>query len=207
MAGSLSEADVLADLKRSLHDAAMAFDAAADADFKRALAAALVAMEKKRPRTLLGTLAIAANAERVAITQTDFAAYKTHVWGTRPPKPWQCGYPGALPRIQAVQEGPGWALMFDPPPTAAHVAAYGTDFKFWYYGRHALAVLETDTGTLAPADRPLLLLRAQAELMRELSLRNVNKPVALRDGMSGTPRNSTPAALYQALLREFEEAA
>jgi len=30
--------------------------------------------------------------------------------------------------------------------------------------------------------------------------------VQLRDGLSGTPRNSTPAALYQTLLAEFLEA-
>jgi hypothetical protein len=203
--GGMGETDVVEDLKRSLHDAASAFNAAADADFKRHLAVALVAMQCKRPRTLLGAVPISAGEARFAFSLPNFAQYKTHVWGTRPPRPWLPDYPGALPRICAVQEGNGWALMFDPPPTAQHIATYGSTFKFWYFGTHALGLDAADT-TLAAADRPLLLLRAQAEAMRELSMRNMNKPVQLRDGLSGTPRNSTPAAMYQTLLNEFEAA-
>lgn len=205
MAGTLTEADVIADLKRSVHDAAGPFDAAGDADWRRFLTLALVAMQAKRPRTLLGQVTIAADEERFAVPHADFAMYKTHVWGARPLNPWEPCYPGALPRVTAVHDATGWGLMFDPPPTQAHINAYGSAFKFWYFGTHALAT-ESTPSTLSLQDRPLLLLRAQVEVMRELSMRNVNKPVALRDGFSGTPRNSTPAALYRELLREFEEA-
>lgn len=201
----MSQADVLADLQASLGDAGRAFNAAADADWLRFLAVALVAMQAKRPRTLLGVVTISAGEPRFAIALADFAQYKTHVWGSRAPRPWDPSYPGALPRISAVNEGGSWALAFDPPPTATHVAVYGSAFKFWYFGTHSLGATEGDA-TLAPADRPLLLLRAQAEAMRELSMRNVNKPVTVRDGFSGTPRNSTPAALFQVLLQEFEAA-
>ncbi len=206
MPGTLSEPDVLEDLKRSLNDAGGAFNKAGDADWRRFIATALVAMQSKRPRTLLGTVTLTAEEVRYPLAQPEFAAYKTHVWGARALKPWLPAYPGALPRVAAVQEGSGaWALMFDPAPTAGHISAYGAAFKFWYYGKHALA-LDDAASTLAPGDRPLLLLRAQAEAMRELSMRNVNKPVQLRDGFSGTPRNSTPAALFQVLLTEFEAA-
>jgi hypothetical protein len=204
--GSLSQADVVEDLKRSLHDAASAFSAAADADFRRHIAVALVAMQAKRPRTLLGSVSITAGEPRFALQVADFVQYKTHVWGSRPPRPWLPSYPGALPRVCAVQEGDGWALMFDPPPSAQHVATYGADFRFWYFGTHRLGLTDPAESTLAAADRPLLLLRAQAEAMRELSMRNINKGVQLRDGLSGTPRNSTPAALFQVLLAEFEAA-
>lgn len=205
MPGTMSQPDLVADLKRSLHDSGDFFNAAADADWKRVLAIAALAMQNKRPRTLLGSVTLTAGEVRVPITQTDFFAYKTHVWGTTPPKPWEPCYPGALPRVAAVQEGDGWALMFDPAPTAMHLATYGSTFRFWYFGTHALADDAAQT-TLTAADRPLLLLRAQAELMRELSMRNVNKPVQVRDGITGTPRNSTPAALWQALLKEWEDA-
>ena len=199
------EADVVADLKRSLHDAGNAFDKPNDADWKRLLGVALTAMQAKRPRTLLGTLTITADEVRYALTASDFAQYKTHIWGSRPPKPWDPYYPGALPRVQAVHDVAGWALMFDPAPAAEHIAAYGSTFKFWYFGTHVLGAEAADT-TLAEADRSLLILRAQAEAMRELSMRNINKPVQLRDGFSGQPRNSTPAALYRELLREWEMA-
>lgn len=207
MAGSMSEADVLADLQLSLGDAGKSvFVAAAEGDFRRFLKVALVAMQAKRPRTLLGQVTIAADEARFPIVLADFAQYKTHVWGSRAPRPWDPSYPGALPRVGAAHDSAGWAIVFDPPPTAAHIATYGSAFKFWYFGTHSLGLDSEAESTLAPADRPLLLLRAQAEAMREMSMRNVNKPVSLRDGFSGTPRNSTPAALFQVLLQEFEAA-
>jgi len=205
MAGSMSEADLIADLQRSLHDAASVFNAPADADWKRMLATALTAMQAKRPRTLLGQVSLVADEPVYPVPASDFAVYKTHVWGARPPKPWAQGYPGALPRVSAVQSGGAWQLVFDPAPTWAHINAHGSAFKFWYFGRHSVGATAGDA-TLADADRPLLLLRAQAEAMRELSMRNINKPTQLRDGYSGTPRNSTPAALYRELLAEWEAA-
>jgi len=205
VAGTMSQDDLIADLQRSLHDAASVFNAAADADWKRLLAIALTAMQGKRPRTLLGQVTLSADEPLYAVPGSDFAAYKTHVWGGRPPKPWTEAYPGALPRVAAVQNGSAWQLVFDPAPTWAHINAYGSDFKFWYFGKHTVGATAGDS-TLADADRPLLLLRAQAEAMRELTMRNINKPTQLRDGLSGTPRNSTPAALYRELLAEWEDA-
>lgn len=205
MAGSMSQADLVADLKRSLHDAASVFEDApeADADFKRFLQVAFTGMQAKRPRTLLGTVQLQADVDLYPIALTDFAQYKTHQWGSRVIRPWLPCHPGALPRISAVNEGGTWALVFDPAPTSQHLDAYGSTFRFWYYGTHSA---DGSGSTLAEADRPLLLLRAQAEAMRELAMRNINKPVQLRDGISGAPRNSTPAALYRELLAEWEAA-
>ena len=87
MPGTMSQADIIADLRRSLGDAASAFDAVRDDDFKRHLAVALTGMQAKRPRTLLGSITISADEVRYAISEADFAQYKTHVWGTRPLKP------------------------------------------------------------------------------------------------------------------------
>jgi hypothetical protein len=205
MAGSLSETDLIEDLKRSLNDSAGVFNTAGDADWRRVLAVALVAMQAKRPRTLLGQVTLQAGEVRYPITQPDFAQYKTHLWGVPQMQAWEPGFPGAIPRVTAAYEGQAWALNFDAPPTRAHLCAYGSAFKFWYFGTHVLGADNT-TSTIAVGDRPLLLLRAQAELMRELSMRGVNKSVSLRDGYSGTPRNSTSAAMFQALLLEFERA-
>ena len=205
MSGGMGLRDLAEDLKRSLHDAAGLFNAAGDADFERFLRLAAVPMQDKRPRTKLGQVTIAADEPRVPLALDDFHRYKTHVWGSRAPQPWDPAYPGALPRISAVNEGSAWALVFDPPPTARHIATYGSTCRFWYFAVHHIDV-EAALTTLAPADRPLLLLRAQAEAMRELTMRHVHKPVSLRDGYSGAPRNSTPAALYEALMAEWKAA-
>ena len=205
MAGSMSSADLVSDLKRSLHDAASVFNAADDADFLRLLGLAAVAMQSKGPRTLLGTVTLTADEQQYPLALANFAQYKTHAWAGRPVLPWDPCYPGALPRVSAAQEGAQWALVFDPAPSGKHIAAYGSTFRFWYFAAHAIGATAAET-TLALPDRSLLLLRAQAEAMRELSMRNINKPVQVRDGFSGTPRNSTPAALYVALLEEWERA-
>lgn len=208
MPGTMSEADLIADLKLSLNDAAAVFKSAEDADFKRFLASALPDMAHKRPRTRLATLTLQQDQCLYALgAYTDFIDYKTHLWGEgrQVPRYWEPGYPGALPRVSALWDGEGWSLLFDPAPTAVQINALGSSFKLWYFGRHTVGAASEDT-TIAANDRALLLLRAQAEAMRELAMRNVNKPVQLRDGFSGVARNSTPPALYETLLKIFKEA-
>jgi len=58
-------------------------------------------------------------------------------------------------------------------------------------------------GAVFGALRGALLLRAQAECCKELAMRNVAKPVTMRDGGGGQPRNGTPGHLYSVLLAEF----
>jgi hypothetical protein len=111
-----------------------------------------------------------------------------------------------MPRIRAQQEGTGWALVLDPAPTLVQIAVWGSTCKFWYFSQLAIGATANDT-TVPTAARGLLLLRAQAEAMRELAIHQSNKPVSMRDGLSGTPRNSTPAALHEMLLRLFWESA
>jgi hypothetical protein len=201
-----TEGEVLADLKASLGDAAGSFAAAGDADFKRHLRVALVAMQEKRPRTLVGEVQLTADQPSYSLAAVPaFAAYKSLIWGGKRIRPWEPFYPGALPRVQAVQDSGSYTLFFDPPPSSAHVAAFGTACKFWYWAEHSLGATAAAC-TLAAADLPLLVLRAQAEAMRELSLRNSQKVVQMRDGYSGAPRNVTPAALYAALLKEWQDA-
>lgn len=205
MPGTLSETDLIDDLRRSLNDSAGVFNTAGEADWRRVLQVALLAMQTKRPRTLLGQVTLRPEEVLYPITNPDFAQYKSHLWGIRQLDPWEPAFPGALPRVTAGYNGQAWALTFDAPPSAKHICAYGSAFKFWYFGTHSLST-DAAASTVAPGDRGLLLLRAQAELMRELSMRGVNKSVSLRDGYSGTPRNSTSAAMFQALLQEFNDA-
>lgn len=200
-------ADLVADLKASLHDSAAVFKAADDGDFKRFLDQALPDMQFKRPLSRLASVALVADESRYAMPVDDFAALKVSEWGDpkRAPKPWEPGYPGAVPRIGANWDGAAWWVVLDPAPTWALLACYGSELRFWYFARHVIGA--TDGGTTVNAlDRGLLLLRAQVEAMQELAIRNAGKPVQLRDGMSGTPRNATPAALAEQLLQKFNEA-
>lgn len=208
MAGTMSLADLVADLKRSLHDSATVFDAPDDADFVRFLNQALPDMAWKRPSTKLGQVLLEAGVADYSLTGvSDFYNYKTHLWdkGTAYPAPWEPGYPGAMPRVSSFKNGAGHSLAFAPAPSAAHIGQRGSVFKFYYFAQHALGVDAADT-TVAASDRGLLMLRAQVEALLELSLRNLTKPVHMRDGLSGTPRNSTPQALHQSLLATFAEA-
>lgn len=211
MANTLSMADLVASLKDSLHEAARVFvaeGAATDVAFERFLLQALPDMQLKRPATRLGTLTLTANFARVAVGagNAGFAAFKTGIWGDRCAiKPWEPAYPGTLPRVSAAFAEQQWWLNFEPAPTDKQIRVHGSKFDFWYYSGHAIGVLAADT-SLNPQDRGLLILRAQVEAMRELAIRNAAKPVQLRDGLSGTPRNSTPAALADSLMRAFVEA-
>jgi hypothetical protein len=207
MAGTMSLEDLVADLKRSLHDSAAVFDAALDADFERFLRQALPDMGWKRARTLVGQVTLVSGQANYSLALLpDFYSYKTHLWepSTRM-QPWEPGYPGAVPRVSGYKDGIGNWLAFEPAPSAGHITLRGSEFTFYYFGQHSIGADAADT-TIGAADRGLLLLRAQAEAMLELSLRNVAKPVQLRDGLSGTPRNSTPRALFDALLTAFTEA-
>lgn len=207
MPGTMSQADLVADLKESLHDTADVFASTGDPAFIRFLNQALPAMQFKRPVTRLGQVTLVSDQASYSLAAyPDFATFKTHAWNTgrTVPKPWEPGYPGAVPRVSAQRDLDAWYLVFDPAPNSVQIAAWGAAFKFWYFGAHAIGVTAPET-TVALADRGLLLLRAQVEAMRELALHQANKPVSMRDGLSGTPRNSTPAALHRELLNLFEE--
>ncbi len=203
----MSLASLVADLKASLFDAASVFTGEDDADFKRFLAQALPDLQWKCPLTKLAQVVLVAGTPSYAVAEADFVALKMDLWRDvgKLPRPWEPGYPGALPRITAQQGATGWELVFETAPTAAMLTWLGSTCRFYYFAQHAIGEQAADT-TVAEADRGLLLLRAQAEAMLALAVRNAGKPVQLRDGLSGTPRNSTPAALHQVLLQLFMEA-
>lgn len=204
----MSEASLVGDLKASLQDAAKAFTAANDADFKRHLAVAALDFGRKRRRTLVGAAVLIADQARYAVPDK-FFAFKSSLWGISPvlaPKPWERGYPGRLPDVLVVEEADGTKkLELTPAPTSSQISVLGSDFRFYYYAGHAIGAAAAGT-TIFDGERQLLLLRAQAEAVRELSMRNVAKPATLRDGVTGTPRNGTPAYLFEVLMKEFEAA-
>lgn len=199
---------LVADLKASLQDSAVRFTAAADGDFKRHLAMAASDLGRVRPRTLKGSLSlVAGQAAYSAPDDLDTPRHST--WGDQfraAHKPWDASYPGTPPRLSIAEEGGTFKLWLAPAPTAAQIAAFGSDYPYFYLARHALS--DTPGATTVPdADRGLLLLRAQAEAMKELAVRNISKPVQLRDGLQSAPKNGTPAALYAQLMDDFERLA
>lgn len=203
MAGTMSRADLVASLKDSLHDAASVFTAAADADFIRLLDIAALDFGRVRPRRLAGQLTVVAGkAEYFA--PAGMTACLGERWGVGViANPWDACYPGPNPRVTLVESAGVRSLMLEPAPTALQISLYGSVFPFYYLAAHQIGAAAADT-TLNAGERGLLLLRAQAEAMRELAIRNVGKPVQMRDGFTGAPRNGTPAALYRSLLDEFE---
>lgn len=208
MSGTMSQADLVADLKESMRGSAEMFKAEGDADWIRFLNQSLPDMQWKRPRTKLASVTLVAGTVSYSLAAyPDFAGYKTHNWGAGKtlPKVWEPTYPGPLPRISAVCDAGDWALAFDPAPSDVQVAVLGSTFQFWYYAEHTVGAAAVDT-TVVPADRTLLLMRAQAEALMELTIRNAGKPVALRDGFTGQSRQERPRALFEALLKQFQEA-
>jgi len=207
MSGTLSRADLVADLKGSLHDAASVFTAAADGDFSRFLDAAALDLSRYRPLTLVGNLTLSAGVDEYA-APSDLMDITAPLWGLGQSAPafWDDAWPGRPPRVSTAGRPGARVLVFAPAPTGRQIGAWGAAYKFFYRAVHSIGAAAAET-TVAPADRGLLLLRAQAEALREMSIRNSGKPVQMRDGATGTPRNGTPAALYQALMDEFERRA
>lgn len=206
MAGSMSEADLVLDLKASLNDAANVFTAGNDGDFKRHLAAAALAFCVKRPRTLVGTLTLVAEQAQYA-APAGLHAPKSHLWGIAPrmkTQPWEKTWTGRLPDLRLVEgDTPATRkLQLDPPPTAHQISVLGAEFRFYYFGAHTIGTDAAQT-SIAAGDRGLLLLRAQAEAMRELAARNVQRPVVVREGFGSQTRNGTPSHLYERFLEEF----
>ena len=197
MPGTMSRADLRAELKDSLHDAASVL--ADPADFDRCLAVAAEDLGRLMPRTLASTLTLVAGQAEYA-APADFLRFKMALWGASTPvQPWDKCYPGRLPDVSDA----AGLLVLSPAPTAMQIALLGASYRFFYFAGYAVADAAAQT-TVPEHSRSLLLLRAQAEACRELALRNVSKPVTMRDAVGSQPRNGTPSALYQMLLAEFE---
>ncbi len=208
MAGTMSQADLVADLKASLHDAADVFAGADDSDFKRHLDAAALAFARARPRSVQAEVTLTADVQEYAAPADCLRVTETlwHVSPRQAPLPWEKNTVGSLPRVTVAEVAGVRKLLFIPPPTAQQITVLGAAYRYRYRAAHVISASAASTSIHA-GDRGLLLLRAQAEALREIAIRGARKPVQLRDGLSGTPRSGVPSALYQAMLDEFEQAA
>ncbi len=194
----MSRTSLTDDLTASLQDAATVFD---PADFDRFVDVAAEALTAVRPRLVRTSLTVEAGTDRYA-APADLVRVHWSSWATPDTKPWDPAYTGRRPRLSAEHDGSQPWVVFRPAPTVAQVTRYGAACPVTYVAQHVIAATATDT-TVRAADRGLLILRAQAEAMKEMSLRNIGKPVQMRDGVTQGPKNGTPAALYQQLMDEF----
>ncbi|MBA1147427.1 hypothetical protein H0Z60_10200 [Ectothiorhodospiraceae bacterium WFHF3C12] len=205
---AMTRPDLVVELKAALGQAAQKFDATNDADFKRYLDRAALALARKRPRTKLGSITLTAG-EALYTPPADLAAIKSPLWGMakrRETKPWQVGHPGRLPWPRLVETDNGVRICIEPAPTAEQITQLGAEYSLYYYAAHRISDTESET-TVAAADRHLLILRAMIEAMRELAASGSVEPVQLHRGMGSTPRNGTPQALQEALSQAYEREA
>lgn len=185
-----------ADLKASLHDAASVL--ADPDDFDRCLTVAIEHLSVALPRTLAATINLLAGVSEYE-APADYLHFKMALWGkSTTVQPWDKAHPGRLPDVLHFEGG----LVLMPAPTAQQIGLLGSHYRYFYFASHTLAEDAAQT-TVPVSMRALLLLRAQAECCKELAIRNVTKPVTMRDGGGGQPRNGTPAALHVALMKDF----
>lgn len=198
------------ELAASLRDAANKLDQDATA-MDRYIRAAAADFGRVRPRVLETSITLAADTAAYAMPAT---ARRFHsgswvdawlaieVWN----RPSNIRPPVASIR-EATDGGGGRELILTPAPTQAYVNAVQAAHTVRYYAAHVVGETDADT-TIMDEDKDLLITRAQAEAMKELALRGSGKPVNLRNASLGASvSNSTPAALYDALMRLFEHQA
>ncbi|MCW8830667.1 MAG: hypothetical protein OQK32_04000 [Gammaproteobacteria bacterium] len=209
MPGTMSQADLIADLKGILNDAQDKFKAADDADFIRHLDVAARDMGRVRRRTRIGTIVLVADQPNYA-APADILFPKYPIWGLQQRnnrKPWQSNYPGRAPTMQLIDGESSEEIYLQPAPSAAAITDLGSEFKYYYFAFHTIGDAAEDT-TIKLADRDLLLLRATAQAMTELAHHNVTKPIKMGgQGIGLMPKNGTPSALAKDLMDLFERMA
>ncbi len=206
MADTMSETDLVAAHKASLQDCSSVFTAADDADLKRHIAKAATDFARVRPRTLVGSFALVAEQSDYAALPSDFHLFKSAIWGVPAPgaRPWDCNWPGRLPDFGTGEIDGVRKIVLTPAPTGAQIATLGATYRYYYAARHTVHATNGALTTIREGDRHALLLRAQAEAMREMTFRNVHKPVQIMAGTQSQPRNGMPSYLFEMLMDEFE---
>lgn len=207
----LTIAELLPDYKASLNDAADVFgnDSSSptqDENLTRHLnvAASALSADGKRRRIRYGTLSVIADQSFYEVPD-DLIAPRTSLWSNTA-REWDRP-PGQIPAVYLFDGPDGKVLRLEPAPTAPQITFYGSTFTFVYLAANAITG-DAGTSTLTENDRYIVILRAQVEAMREMTFRNIHKPVQLRAASGGgSTSNMQPSALYEKLLDEYKDAA
>lgn len=206
MAGSMSKADLIADLRGMLDKSADKFALDGDAPWERHLTLAALDLGRFRRRTLADTLTLVADQANYAAPAA-LLNFKVTTWGDkarRTRKPWDANWPGPPPRVSVAEAGDGsLELWLDPAPTAAQISDLGGAFAYFFWAGHVIGDTAAQT-SVRPGDRHLLLMRAMGAALTELANKGVMTPVRLGDGVGAMPKNGTPAALADQAIKLFE---
>ena len=204
----MSRPELVKSFKLSLCQAVDFFDAAKDADFERLLDSAAADLAVVRPYRVLGSIVLSAGLLEYDTIPGLQRITMTH-WGQsqqKERKPWNSNYPCDLPELKQVVTADGIKLRLSRAPTAAEIADYGQVCEFEYIAPHVIADQAAET-TIPEKDRGLLILAAQIEACHELAMRQIGKPVSLRDGVNQQPRSAHPTALAEQLRKVFIQTA
>ena len=206
---SFKRTDLVKELQASLHDSVTVFqNEEKDGAFNRFLDLALPDLSRFRPYRVKQSITLIADQPDYA-APAGMIAFIAPLYGEKERqdrKPWDVNYP-KTPTVKVLGGVNGAkTLLLVPAPTAAMITDLGSTFEFRCSVQHVIDDAANNT-TIQQEDKALLILRAQAEAMKEMAMRNIKKPVQLNDGLNSITRNGTPAALYDQLMKAFERAA
>lgn len=193
--------DLVIDHKAQLGKVAARFTAEDDADFIRHLQNAAVRLTNKCLRWASGTLTPLAGVSDYPAPD-DLRGAPSTDWGKEYRRhPWDDDYLGLTPYLLPIDVDNVAMLRLVPGPTSAQISAWGGTLTYRYLASHQITA---ETVTFTALQRPLVLLAALIEAMRELATDTT--VVQLQKGIAGLPTAGTPAYLYEKLRLELEDA-
>ena len=197
----MNRPDLLKAYSDSLLDSQRAFKAE---DFERHMDTALRELAQFYPRRMLAELNAMPMQREYECPADLIEVLATHYGRAEKAQrqPWDAGYPTQrLPEVtvQYRADGSRYLQVF-PAPSYQLLAQIGTVVGYEYSAGH---VVTDSYSSLTPVLVHLAILRAQAEAMRELAMRNSSMPTQVKDSLTNTPANGTPSYLYQLLMDEF----
>ena len=194
-------------LKKDLIDSLTEASELIDNQVDHLLSVAAVELARVKRFTLCGHVMLQSGIA-VYNAPADMIDFKVHIWGRYQRQMynlWDPRYPRTLPTVTITQGTPK-QIHLSFPPDGHLISLLGSQFSFYYYASHTLSDEPGET-TVPIFERDLLLLRAQAEAMKILSIRYADKTVSSKHVISGAAKIGTPAALYKTFLCEFERRA
>ena len=199
----MNRPDLLKAYSDSLLDSQRAFKAD---DFGRHMDTALRDLAQVSPRNVLAQLNVLPMQRECECPPDLIRVIATHYGRAEKMQrqPWDVAYPAhRLPDVMVRYRADGSRyLQVSPPPSYEMMTQLGAVVEYEYSAKH---ILTDEHNSLTPVLEQLLVLRAQAEAMRELAMRNSTQPTQIKDSLTNTPANGTPSYLYTLLMNDFYE--
>ena len=197
----MNRPNLLKAYSESLLDSQRAFKAE---DFERHMDTALRDLTQFRPHRVLAELNVLPMQREYECPADLVQVLATHYGRAEKMQrqPWDAGYPTQrLPDVKVRYRADGSRyLQVFPAPNYQLMAQIGAVVGYEYRAAH---IVTEEVCTLTEVDVQLAILRAQAEAMRELAMRNSTQPTQIKDSLTNTPANGTPSYLYTLLMNEF----